>query len=113
MKPTPPITRPRSSFRGTRITTNDSLSNCMMSNMIGSPRRTTSRMRLLGITSSTTLPRAHSAFGSFNRAAYLSLIQTMRASRSTMIAPSQAWLNLEEGLFAARRIAAGSFRRLM
>ena len=64
MKPAAPITRPRSSLMGMRITTKDSSPNCMMSSMIGSPVRTTSRIRLLGITSSTILPTASAAIAS-------------------------------------------------
>jgi hypothetical protein len=113
MKPAAPITRLRSSLIGTRITTNDSSPNCMMSSMIGSPVRTTSRMRLLGITSSTTLPIASSAEASFRRAAYLSEIHTMRASRSTMIAPSHMRSSPSKSDFLAiLRIAAGSLIRV-
>src|SRR4051812_15120896 len=113
MKPAAPTTRPRSSLRGTRITTNDSSPNCMMSSSIGSPVRTTSRMRLFGITSSTTRPVACEALASLSRAAYLSESHTMRASRSTMMAPSQIWPRPSKRDFLAmRRIAAGSLSRL-
>src|SRR5688572_16759098 len=112
MNPAAPMTRPRSSLIGTRITTKDSSPNCMMSSMIGSPLRTTSRMRLLGITSSTTLPTASAAEVTFSRAAYLSEIHTMRDSRSTMIAPSHIWSRPSNSDFLAiLRTAAGSFSR--
>src|SRR5438270_5577742 len=113
MKPAAPITRPRSSFTGTRITTNDSSPNCMMSRRMGSPVRTTSRMRLLGITSSTTRPMPACAEASLSRAAYLSLSQMMRASRSTMMAPSQMPSSASNNDFLAiLRTAAGSLSRL-
>src|SRR3954470_20218445 len=113
MKPAAPMTRPRSSLIGTRITTNDSSPNCMMSSIIGSPVRTTSRMRLLGITSSTTLPTPSAAAARFSRAAYLSDIHTMRASRSTTIAPSHMRSSPSNRLFfAIFRTSAGSLSRL-
>src|SRR2546421_10899313 len=95
------------------MTTKDSSPNCMMSSMIGWPVRTTSRMRLLGITSSTTLPMPSAAEARLRRAAYLSESQTTCASRSTMIAPSHIWSSPSNSDFRAiLRIAVGSFRRL-
>jgi len=87
--PTPPITSP-SSLSGRRITTSGFFGASRMSSRMGWPVSTTSRMRLLGITSSTRRPIAAAGSSKPKRRAWRSLIQAMRHSRSTISVPSLA-----------------------
>ena len=88
--PTPPMSSPAASRTGSRMTTKDSLPNSMMSSMIGLPLLTTLRIRLLGITSSTGRPITEAGSAMPRWRGYFSLIQTIRACRSTISIPSES-----------------------